>query len=128
MNRLLDTHILLWSVQEPERLSVGAQAAILDPSATILFSAVNIWEVAIKHALGMPGFVVDPSVLRAGLLDLGYSELPVTSLHSIEVATLPMIHKDPFDRLLVAQAIVEGFELVTSDRLISRYPGPILKV
>lgn len=128
MNRLLDTHILLWSVQEPERLSAAAQAAILDPSATILFSAVNIWEVAIKHALRKPGFDVDPSTLRAGLLDLGYSELPVTSLHSIEVTRLPPVHKDPFDRLLVAQAIVEGFELVTSDGLIARYPGPILKV
>jgi PIN domain nuclease of toxin-antitoxin system len=128
VNRLLDTHILLWSVQEPERLSVAAQAAILDPSATILFSAVNIWEVAIKHALRKPGFDVDPSALRTGLLDLGYSELPVTSLHSIEVAGLPMVHKDPFDRLLVAQVIVEGFELITSDNLIARYPGPILKV
>jgi PIN domain nuclease of toxin-antitoxin system len=128
VNRLLDTHILLWSVQEPERLSASAQAAILDPSATILFSAVNIWEVAIKHALRKPGFDVDPSTLRTGLLDLGYLELPVTSLHSIEVARLPMVHKDPFDRLLVAQAIVEGFELLTSDSLIARYPGPILKV
>ncbi len=128
MTRLLDTHILLWSVQEPERLSVAAQAAILDPSATILFSAVNIWEVAIKNALRKPGFDVDPAILREGLLDLGYNELPVNSLHSIEVARLPMVHGDPFDRLLIAQVIVEGFELVTADRTIARYPGPILKV
>lgn len=128
MNRLLDTHILLWSVQEPRRLSPAARAAILDPAATIVFSAVNIWEVAIKHALRKPGFVVDPTILRAGLLDLGYADLPVNSQHSIEVAGLPMIHKDPFDRLLVAQAIVEGFELLTSDKLIARYPGPIRRV
>lgn len=128
MNRLLDTHILLWSVQAPERLSAAARAIILDPSTTILFSAVNIWEVAIKHALRKPGFDVDPSTLRAGLLELGYDELPVTSLHSIEVARLPMVHKDPFDRLLVAQVTVEGFELVTADRMIALYPGPILKV
>jgi PIN domain nuclease of toxin-antitoxin system len=128
VTRLLDTHILLWSVQDPERLSVAAQAAILDPSATILFSAVNIWEVAIKHALRKPGFDVDPAILREGLLDLGYNELPVNSLHSIEVARLPMVHGDPFDRLLIAQVIVEGFELVTADRTIARYPGPILKV
>ena len=128
MNRLLDTHILLWSVQAPERLSAAARAIILDPSTTILFSAVNIWEVAIKHALRKPGFDVDPSTLRAGLLELGYDELPVTSLHSIEVARLPMVHTDPFDRLLVAQVTVEGFELVTADRMIALYPGPILKV
>ena len=128
MNRLLDTHILLWSVQEPERLSTEARTAITDPAATILFSAVNIWEVAIKHALRKPGFHVEPRALRSGLLALGYAELPVTSLHSIEVAGLPMHHRDPFDRLLVAQAIVEGFELVTADRNIARYPGPILKV
>lgn len=128
MIQLLDTHLLLLSINEPEQLSERARAAITDPTTEIVFSAVSVWEVAIKHALRKPGFEVDPTEFRDGLMEIGYEELPVSGLHAIEVAGLPRIHGDPFDRLIVAQAIVEGYRLVTADRQIARYPGPILKV
>lgn len=128
MTLLFDTHLLIWSLLAPERLSQTAQDLITDPKADLAFSAVNIWEVAIKHALRKPGFDVDPVEMRDELIAIGYRELPVTSDHTIRVAGLPPHHKDPFDRLLIAQARVEAFTLVTADRLIARYPGPILKV
>ena len=126
MKRLLDTHLLLASALYAG-LSAAAEAAIAE-AQTPMFSAVSIWEVAIKTGLGRPGFAVDAAVFRRRLLDNGYMELPVTGAHAAAVADLPPIHKDPFDRLLVAQAQVEGVELLSSDRLIARYPGPIRKV
>jgi PIN domain nuclease of toxin-antitoxin system len=125
---LLDTHIILWAGQDPERLSAKTRALITDEDVTPLFSAVNIWEVAIKRALKRHDFEADPEVLRESLLDLGYKELPVTSLHVLKLMSLPAIHKDPFDRLLIAQATCECITLVTADKVIARYPGPILKV
>lgn len=128
MIRLLDTHLLVWSVSASARLSPEAQAAIADPNAEIMFSAVNIWEVAIKNALGRADFNVEPERFRKALLEIGYEELMVSSTHALEVARLPRLHRDPFDRMLIAQARAEDFELVTSDHQIARYPGPILKV
>ncbi len=128
MRLLLDTHIILWAGEEPERLSARTRDLITDQDTTPVFSAVNIWEVAIKRALKRRDFESDPDVLRQSLLDLGYEELPVTSQHVLELVALPHIHKDPFDRLLIAQAISEKITLVTADRMIARYPGPILKV
>jgi PIN domain nuclease of toxin-antitoxin system len=93
-----------------------------------MFSPVSIWEVAIKHDLRRPDFGLDPSLLRRMLLDNGYEELPVTSRHAVAVVGLPAIHKDPFDRLLIAQAAAEGVTLLTSDQTLARYPGPIRKV
>jgi PIN domain nuclease of toxin-antitoxin system len=78
--------------------------------------------------LGRKDFTVDPRVLRRGLLDNGYSELPIASDHVVEIDSLPAIHKDPFDRVLVAQATVEGITLLTTDSLLARYPGPIRTV
>ena len=89
------------------------------------FSAASIWEVAIKNGLGRADFSVDPRVLRRGLLEHGYVELPVTGAHAAAVDVLPDIHRDPFDRLLIAQAHAEGLTLLTADRVIGRYPGPI---
>ena len=94
----------------------------------MLLSAVVVWEVAIKRSLGRADFEVDPRVLRRGLLDNDYEELPISSEHAIAIDGLPAIHKDPFDRILVAQAVVEGIILVTSDPLVARYVGSILKV
>ena len=128
MRLLLDTHIILWAGEEPERLSARTQAMIMDEDVTPVFSAVNIWEVAIKRALKRREFESDPDALRQSLLDLGYEDLPVTSQHVLELVALPTLHKDPFDRLLIAQAISEKITLITADRMIARYPGPILKV
>ena len=94
----------------------------------VLFSVASLWEVAIKFALGRPEFHVDPRVLRRGLLDNGYAELTVTADHALATVSLPPIHKDPFDRLLIAQAVVEGITLLTVDATLLRYPGPIRRV
>jgi PIN domain nuclease of toxin-antitoxin system len=99
-----------------------------DSRHELLFSAASIWEIAIKNTLGRADFRVEPRLLRRGLLDNGYVELPITSQHAVSIASLPTIHKDPFDRLLVAQAISEGITLVTGDVQLARYPGPVRKV
>ena len=125
MNLLLDTHVLLWAAGLPERLPSDARALLQDEDAKPFFSAASLWEVTIKSGLGRADFRVDPRVLRRGLLENGYVELPVTGAHAVEVDLLPLIHKDPFDRLLVAQARVEGITLLTADKLVARYPGPI---
>lgn len=125
---LLDTHLLLWAAGAPERLPPAAREMLADPRNSLWFSAASIWEVLIKAGLGRGDFRVDAHLLRRGLLDHGYEELPVTSAHVLATAHLPPIHKDPFDRVLVAQAETEGVLLLTSDSVVARYPGPIRKV
>ena len=125
MRLLLDTHLLLWASVDQERLSAKAAARIEDEAVQPVFSAASIWEVAIKAALGKPDFTFDANVLRRGLLEFGYEELAVTGSHAAHVAVLPKLHRDPFDRLLVAQAFVEGIVLLTVDRTLARYPGSI---
>ncbi|WP_095203446.1 type II toxin-antitoxin system VapC family toxin [Mesorhizobium carmichaelinearum] len=125
MKLLLDTHLLLWAAGEPDRLPIAALAYIEDPLNELMFSPASLWEIAIKSGLGRDDFKVDPRLLRRGLLDNGYGELPITSEHAIGVDGLPPIHKDPFDRMLIAQSIVEGITLLTVDALVARYPGPI---
>jgi PIN domain nuclease of toxin-antitoxin system len=125
---LLDTHLLLWAAGEPKRFSASARALINDTGNELLFSPASLWEIAIKRGLGRRDFQADPRLLRRGLLDNGYSELPIGSDHVIAIEDLPPIHKDPFDRVLVAQATVEGIALLTIDPLVARYPGPIRKV
>jgi PIN domain nuclease of toxin-antitoxin system len=122
---LLDTHVLLWAAGEPDRLSAAARELLLDPQNELLFSAASLWEIAIKRTLGREDFRVEPRVLRRGLLDNGYVELPITSQHAVSIDALPPVHKDPFDRLLVAQALVEGVTLVTSDTRLLQYPAPV---
>ena len=128
MKLLLDTHLLLWAAGEPRRLSKPARRLIGNPDNELLFSAASLWEVLIKRGLGREDFAVDARLLRRGLLDNGYSELPIVSDHVVAIDSLPPIHKDPFDRLLVAQATVEGITLLTTDSLVSRYPSPIRTV
>ncbi len=128
MKLLLDTHVLLWAAGEPARLSASARRLINDVNNEPLFSVASLWEIAIKRGLGRKDFQVDARLLRRGLLDNGYGELPITSNHVIAVEDLPSIHKDPFDRLLVAQATVEGITLLTLDLVVARYPGPIRKL
>jgi PIN domain nuclease of toxin-antitoxin system len=128
VNLLLDTHILLWAAVSPEKLSADALSLINDDNNRLYFSAASIWEVVIKNGLQRPDFHVDPHLLRRGLVDNGYLELPISALHTLNVAHLPTIHKDPFDRILVAQAEAEGFLLLTADELVAKYDGPIKQV
>jgi PIN domain nuclease of toxin-antitoxin system len=122
---LLDTHLLLWAAGQPARLSHAARNLLDNPENELLFSAASFWEIAIKRGLGRDDFRVDPRVLRRGLRDNGYGELPVTSEHTVTLDSLPPLHKDPFDRLLVAQSIAEGITLLTADPLVAQYPGPV---
>lgn len=128
MKLLLDTHLLLLASLDPDQLSASACALLKADDNELFFSAASLWEIAIKSGLGRPDFQVDPRILRRGLLDNGYSELPVTSEHAVAVSGLPAIHRDPFDRILVAQATVEGITLLTADSTLPQYPGPIRAV
>ncbi len=128
MKVLLDTHILLWAAAGSPSLSAQARQVLLSEAAELYFSAASVWEVAIKSGLGRADFAVDARQLRRGLLSNGYLELPVTGEHAIEIGSLPDIHKDPFDRILIAQSRVEGMQLVTPDKLVAQYPGNILLV
>ncbi len=128
MKLLLDTHLLLWAAGKPERLPAVARSMIGDPGNQPVFSSVSLWEVAIKRGLGRSDFQVDARLLRRGLLDNGYLELAITSEHAVAIDGLPPLHKDPFDRLLVAQSMVEGITLLTTDPLVAQYPAPVQKV
>jgi PIN domain nuclease of toxin-antitoxin system len=125
MRLLVDTHLLIWAAADDPRIPSNARTMMGGDDVELLFSPASIWEVAIKCGLGRADFRVDPRLLRRGLLDNGYGELPVTSAHAVAVSDLPAIHKDPFDRLLVAQAQIEGILLLTSDATVARYPGPV---
>ena len=128
MKLLLDTQILLWAAGQPERLSAAARKLLSNRRNELLFSAASLWEIAIKKTLGREDFRVEPRLLRRGLLDNGYTELPITSQHAVSIDGLPPLHKDPFDRLLLAQATSEGITLLTGDAQLARYPGPVRKV
>ena len=122
---LLDTHLLLWAAAGNDRIPDEVLSRLLDEKVQPMFSAASIWEVVIKNALGREDFRVNPALLRRGLLENGYQELPISSLHALAVGKLPNLHRDPFDRILVAQATEEGFELLTTDQTLAAYPGPI---
>jgi PIN domain nuclease of toxin-antitoxin system len=125
---LLDTQILLWAANEPDRLPRSARTLLTNPDNALLFSAASLWEIAIKNTLGRDDFRVEPRILRRGRLESGYAELPITSEHAMNTESLPRLHKDPFDRILLAQAITEGVTLLTSDVQVARYGGPVRKV
>jgi len=125
MRILLDTHLLVWARGEPERLPAGCAAMLEDPSNSLVFSVASLWELVIKQALGRPDFNLEPSLLRQTLLTGGWQELPIEASHALAVRQLPPLHRDPFDRLLLAQAQVEGMLLLTADSQLSRYPGPV---
>ena len=126
MKLLLDTQILIWAADSPEVLPEKAQDLLEDPGNTLFFSSASLWEMAIKFGLNRPDFRVDPRLLHQGLMDSGYQELFINGRHAITVNELPNLHKDSFDRLLIAQAKVEGLTLLTCDTHIAAYPGPIL--
>jgi PIN domain nuclease of toxin-antitoxin system len=118
---LLDTHLLLWAAFEPERLSAKATKLLRSRTTPMSFSLATLWEVAIKTSLGRPGFSVDPRLLHDSLLAEGFAELPIRATHIVRVAALPWVHRDPFDRLLVAQAMEERLTLLTVDATLKRY-------
>ena len=108
--------------------SAAARTLIEEPDNELTFSSVSLWEVAIKAGLGRDDFRIDVRSLRRALFDNNYAELPMTGAHAAALSALPAIHRDPFDRMLVAQAIVEGLVLVSADPAIARYPGPVRPV
>lgn len=126
MRLLLDTHLLLWAAGD--LLPPEVEPLIADMANDLVFSAASIWEIAIKSGLGRSDFQADPHLLRRGLIENGYEELEITGAHAAAVWGLPPIHKDPFDRMLVAQATAEGLILLTADAVVAQYPGPIRKV
>ncbi len=128
MKLLFDTHLLMWAVDDSPRLPKAVAQLIDDTKNELIFSVASVWEIAIKHGVGRDVVSVDPRRLRRSLLDNGYSELPITSEHAVAIDALPAFHKDPFDRILIAQATVEGITLLTVDKVVARYPGPIKKV
>jgi PIN domain nuclease of toxin-antitoxin system len=125
---LFDTQLLLWAAAGDTRTPGDVVRRLLDDKVQPIFSAASIWEVVIKSALGRDNFKVNPALLRRGLLENGYQELPISSVHALAVGKLPDLHRDPFDRILAAQANEEGVELLTADHTLAAYPGPITLV
>jgi PIN domain nuclease of toxin-antitoxin system len=125
VNLLLDTHLLLWAAGHPDRLSTEASRILASVDNTLWFSVGSIWEIVIKRALGRDDFRVDPPRFRRRLMENGYNELAVHGSHVLALQALPAIHRDPFDRILIAQAIDEGLTLLTSDADVSAYPASI---
>ncbi len=128
MNLLLDTHLLVWSATRNKKLSRQACKLIEDQENTLWFSTASLWESAIKAALKRPDFPIDVGTLRAGLLANQFQELPIEGRHVVVFRDLPLIHKDPFDRLLVAQAQSEGMFLLTVDQVLSQYGKMVMLV
>ena len=125
MSILLDTHVLLWAAGDPKRLPMEALDVLGDPDTELVFSAASIWEVVIKNSLGRSDFRIEPQKLRSGLIEYGYDELEINSEHALAVGHLPPIHRDPFDRILLAQSVVESITLYTMDPMLARYPAPV---
>ena len=128
MNLLLDTHIALWAIADSPRLSEMARALIQSPQTTVWVSAANVWEIAIKHALGRGDMPISSEDALRYFNQSGYRVLPISAQHAMAVETLPAHHQDPFDRILVAQALVEPMRLMTHDPLVALYSDTIIKV
>jgi len=128
VNLLLDTHLLLWAASEPQCLSKKVRELLVDPANRLLFSSASLWEIGLKSAIERPDFAIDPRRLWRMLLASDYQELFVTSEHALTAGELPPLHKDPFDRILVAQARVESLLLLTVDKAVAKYGAAVLKV
>ena len=132
MRFLLDTHFALWVTINSSRISVEvsveARTILLNPGNELVFSVSSIWEIAIKKGLGRPDFPYDPREIRRQLMMNGHEELTIESRHVVLVDSMPLIHKNPFDRILISEAMVEGITLLTADPVIAKYPGLIRKV
>ena len=128
MQLLLDTHLLVWAMGEPERLDPVLVHLLEDPMNTPVFSVASLWELVIKRGLDRPDFRLEPPLLRQALLEAGWRELPVEAHHVLVVGQLPALHRDPFDRLLLAQAQADGLLLITADQQLAQYPGPVRRM
>ena len=128
MQLLLDIHLLVWAMGEPERLDPVLVRLLEDPMNTPVFSVVSLWELVIKRGLDRPDFQLEPSLLRQALSEAGWRELPVEAHHVLAVGQLPPLHRDPFDRLLLAQAQADGLLLITADQQLAQYPGPVRRM
>ncbi len=128
MRILLDTHVLLWALGQPERLDAEVQAALKNPANRVMFSAASVWELAIKAGLGRTDFQVSPQAIVEAASATGFVELPVGSAAALKVAALPHHHRDPFDRLLIAQALTEPAALYTADSQLMAYPALVVDV
>jgi PIN domain nuclease of toxin-antitoxin system len=125
---LLDTHVLIWALDSPERLPAQVRRELADPANEVLFSSASIWEIAIKASQRRSGFLAQPAPALQGAVQAGFEELPVRATDAVAVLDLPQVHKDPFDRLLLAQAIVNQAWLYTADQQLARYGGPVRRV
>lgn len=119
---LLDTHLLLWSLGEPTRLPAAARTRL--NASDVYVSAASIWEISIKSALGK--LQADPNLILGALQDTGFLLMGISPVHAAFVRRLPLHHRDPFDRMLVAQATVEGMGLLTNDAALDPY-GPVVE-
>ena len=128
MRLLLDTQVLLWAVANPRQLGKSALAVIEAPENDVLFSAASIWEIAIKASLKRDDFQFTPEEIMAAALESGFEELPVNSAAAAYTGKLPAYHRDPFDRLLIAQAVTEPAMLYTADPQLEPYSELVRRV
>ncbi|MFN3377582.1 MAG: type II toxin-antitoxin system VapC family toxin [Burkholderiaceae bacterium] len=128
MNLLLDTHVALWAITDSPKLPPKARDLILSPRTTVWISAASVWEIAIKHALGRGDMPVSSQDAVRYFRGSGYRFLPIEAEHAVAVEDLPTHHQDPFDRLLVAQALVEPMRLMTHDPLVARYSDTVVHI
>ena len=128
MQLLLDTHLLVWAMGEPERLDPALVHLLEDPMNTPVFSVASLWELVIKRGLDRPDFRLEPPLLRQALLEAGWRELPMEAHHVLVLGQLPALHRDPFDRLLLAQAQADGLLFITADQQLAQYPGPVRRM
>lgn len=129
MRLLLDTHVWIWMATDPDHLSVEHQALLTDPDTDVFLSAASIWELAIKHSIGKVKYTGNPAVqIPIHIGQTGVQMLSVNVEHALATTALPSHHRDPFDRILIAQARVESLTLMTADRRLAAYEVPLLNV
>ena len=127
MKLLLDTHCWLWQLLEPVKLNASASALLIDPTHEIYFSAASAWEIVVKFGLGKLSIPQPPmEYIPDRMAAMGHRPLPITQTHALKLHGLPTVHKDPFDRILVAQALVENMQLMTADPMLRKYPAPLI--
>jgi PIN domain nuclease of toxin-antitoxin system len=128
LNLLLDTHVALWAITDNQKLSAKARALITAPRTNVWVSAVCLWEISIKHGLGRGDMPVSGQEALNYFRQAGYNILAIEAEHTVAVGELPMLHQDPFDRLLVAQALVEPMRLMTHDETVAKYSDAIIHI
>lgn len=128
MNLLLDTHVALWAITDSPKLPLKARELISSPKTNVWISSASIWEIAIKHALGRGDMPISSQDALRYFSDSGYRRLPIEAEHALAVEDLPAHHGDPFDRMLVAQALVEPMRLMTHDAIVALYSDTIIKI